>query len=167
MQMPLVRFQPRDLNVAVHVRRGDVDDWVPGRATSHEYYVWLINIMWSKVPYAKFHIFSEKRRRSNNTDEFDQYSKLGATVNLDTEATETLAHFARADVLVTAKSSFSYAAALLNPNCELYQRWMLAVPGWVPRPKSENLGNDATEMLSQQIGSCMLSIAARKYGGQE
>ncbi|CAK0905440.1 unnamed protein product [Prorocentrum cordatum] len=123
--------------------------------------------MRSKVPYAKFHIFSEQRRRSNNTDEFDQYSKLGATVNLDTEATETLAHFARADVLVTAKSSFSYSAALLNPTCVLYQRWMLAVPGWVPLPMSENLGNDATEMLSQQIGSCMLSIAARKYGGQE
>mmetsp|Transcript_22644 Transcript_22644/g.60643 ORF Transcript_22644/g.60643 Transcript_22644/m.60643 type:complete len:87 (+) Transcript_22644:460-720(+) len=79
MQMPLVRFQPRDLNVAVHVRRGDVDYWVPGRGTSHEYYVWLIKIMRSKVPYAKFHIFSEQRRRSNNTDEFDQYSKLGAT----------------------------------------------------------------------------------------
>lgn len=164
MQMPLVRFQPRDLNVAVHVRRGDVGASVPGRGTTYEYYVWLMKIMQSKVPYAKFHIFSERGRRSNN-DEFVQYSKLGATVNLDTEATETLAHFARADVLVTAKSSFSYAAALLNPNCVLSQKWMLAEPGWVPLPEAEwNLGNDAIEMLSHQIGSCMLSIAARKHG---
>jgi len=164
MQMPLVRFQPRDLNVAVHVRRGDVGASVPGRGTTYEYYVWLMKIMQSKVPYAKFHIFSERGRRSNN-DEFVQYSKLGATVNLDTEATETLAHFARADVLVTAKSSFSYAAALLNPNCVLSQKWMLAEPGWVPLPETEwMLGNDAIEMLSHQIGSCMLSIAARKHG---
>jgi hypothetical protein len=37
MQMPLVHFHLSDFNVAVHVRRGDVEPSVRARGTSAEY----------------------------------------------------------------------------------------------------------------------------------
>jgi hypothetical protein len=161
MQMPLVRFHPSDFNVAVHVRRGDVEPSVRARGTSAEYYLWLLKIMRSKVPHAKFHVFSETGKRRNYSTEFDQYRKLGATMHLDTEARETMAHMARADVLVTAHSSFSYVAALFNPNCVLDQRWKEPQRGWVELPKKRPEDDESGE-ISQQIGSCMTSSMAKK-----
>jgi hypothetical protein len=161
MQMPLVRFHPSDFNVAVHVRRGDVEPSVRARGTSAEYYLWLLKIMRSKVPDAKFHVFSETGKRRDYSKEFDQYRELGATVHLDTEARETLAHMARADVLVTAHSSFSYVAALFNPNCVLDQRWKEPQRGWVALPKKQPEDDESGE-ISQQIGSCMTSSVAKK-----
>jgi len=166
MQMPLVHFDPRDLNVAVHVRRGDVDAWVAGRGTTHKFYLWLMNIIRSKVPSAKFHVFSEHNKRSEHDEEFHKYSNWGAIVHVDTEARETLAHMARADVLVTAHSSFSYAAALLNPNCVLNQKWMLPGHGWVSLPGKELLRPSRIRTLTQQIFSCMMNMVERKYGRQ-
>jgi len=169
MQMPLLRFPPTGrpgpvLNVAVHVRRGDVDPWLPVRGTRPRYYLWLMDLVRSRAPYATFHVFSEKRRDSAR-EEFEKYSEWGAVVHLDTEARETLAHMARADVLVTARSSFSYAAALLNANCVLSQRWMMPGRGWVSLPQfPEQLDKHQIESLTQEIDRCITSTLARKYG---
>ena len=44
----------------------------------------------------------------------------------------TLRHLTEADLLVTAKSSFSYVAALLNPGLVLYEPfWHGPIPGWI------------------------------------
>jgi hypothetical protein len=163
MKMPLVRFHPSDFNVAVHVRRGDVEPSARFRFTSAEYYFWLMKIMRSKVPHAKFHVFSETGKRDDYSKEFDQYRKLGATVHLDTEALEALAHMARADVLVTAHSSFSYLAALFNPNCVLDQGWKEPQPGWVGLPKRQPEQQHKVFKISEKIGWCMTSIVARRF----
>jgi hypothetical protein len=155
MQMPLRLFQNDTLNVAVHIRREDVDGSSRDRGTSDGYYLDLMDIMRGKMPHAKFHVFSSLGGR-HKSEEFDYYRNWGATVHLDTEARETLAHMAKADVLVTAHSSFSYVSALLNPNCVLHQAWMAKMPRWVQLPRTELDGNAIS-----QIASCMIS-ASRK-----
>jgi hypothetical protein len=159
MRMPLSHFLPGRVNVAVHVRRGDVNARTPARGTPDDYYFWLMDIVREKAPEAEFHVFSEKpyKRKADgeDIDIFEEYRKWGANVHVDTEARETLAHMARADVLLTAKSSFSYVAAFLNPNCVLHQPWKMGLEGWVRLPKASQKGNMEGERIAQEIVSCM------------
>merc|ERR1719221_246835 len=149
MQMPLRFFQNDTLNVAVHIRRDDIDADSRDRGTSDAYYLDLMDVMRGKMPPAKFHVFSSLGKR-HKSEEFDYYRNWGATVHLDTEARETLAHMAKADVLVTAHSSFSYVSALLNPNCVLHQAWKEKMPSWVQLPRNELDGQTI-----RQIETCL------------
>ncbi|CAK0793915.1 unnamed protein product [Prorocentrum cordatum] len=159
MQMHLAHFRSHIFHVAVHVRRDDVFSGSSAgmqRFTRDEWYIWLMNIMREKVPHAEFHVFSSLGSRGLHTSEdFDVYRNWGAIVHLDTEARETMAYMARADVLVTAKSTFSYVSALLNPNCVLFQRWKRKMPEWVELPLTRQGGINKGEVLIHQIASCM------------
>jgi hypothetical protein len=159
MQMPLTHFRPDTFNVAVHVRRDDVFSGSSAglqRFTTDKWYVWLMDIMRGKVPHAEFHVFSSLGSRGlHRSEDFDVYRNWGAAVHLDTEARETMAYMARADVLVTAKSTFSYVSALLNPNCVLFQRWKRKMLDWVELPLTRQGGINKGEVLTDQIASCM------------
>lgn len=159
MQTRLTHFRPGTFNVAVHVRRDDVFNGSSAgfkRFTRDEWYIWLMDIMRGKVPHAEFHVFSSLGSRGLHTSEdFDVYRNWGATVHLDTEARETMAYMARADVLVTAKSTFSYVSALLNPNCVLFQRWKRKMPYWVELPLTRQGGINRGEAFTNEIASCM------------
>jgi hypothetical protein len=168
MQMPLTRFASRKgiVNVAVHVRRGDVRASTPARGTPDDYYFWLMDIVREKAPDAHFHVFSEDHTHTFNadgeeTDAFEEYRKRGAYVHVNTEARETLAHMAKANVLITAKSSFSYVAAFLNPNCVLQQSWKRRLTDWVKLPKAVQKGNKEGERIAQEIHNCMNLAGAR------
>lgn len=159
MQVPLTHFRPHTFNVAVHVRRDDVFSGSSAgfqRFTTDKWYIWLMDIMRGKMPHAEFHIFSSLGSRGfHKSEDFDVYRNWGATVHLDTEARETIAYMARADVLVTAKSTFSYVSALLNPNCVLFQRWKRKMPDWVELPLTRQGGINKGDVLTDQIASCM------------
>jgi len=167
MQMPLTRFASREVvNVAVHVRRGDVRASTPSRGTPDDYYFWLMDVVREQAPDAHFHVFSEDHTHTfhadgEEADAFDEYRRRGAHVHVNTEARETLAHMAKANVLITAKSSFSYVAAFLNPNCVLQQSWKRRLPDWVKLPKAVQKGSKEGERIAQEIHNCMNLAGAR------
>ena len=115
-------------DVAIHVRRGDVSSTVnSSRFTSNETILRRVNMLRKFLPKAKFRIYSE-----GDQDDFKIFSDAGCELSLGGDAVEALQQLSQAHLLVTAKSSFSYVAALLNPNLVLYERFChIAQPGWV------------------------------------
>jgi len=160
-------------SIAIHVRRGDVElnksaasgpqagnNW-DMRGVSDEWYFSLIaQVLSAHVPGADLHVFSSLEGHWNSSD-FDGYRARGATVHLDGDPMEVWAHFAAADVLVMAKSSFSQVPALLNDNCVIYQPYMhLPLDGWVSAQ-----ANDAQPLdteAAEKLGRCVASKMGKK-----
>lgn len=121
--------------VAMHVRRGDMSlecERCQGRTTPDEWNIWMLGQIQNLLPDADVHVFSSLEGR-HTSEEFNGYREVGATVHLDDlDILDPWAHFARAHVVVLAKSSFSWAPALVNPNCVVYQSTYLAhLPDWI------------------------------------
>ena len=79
---------------------------------------------------ADVHLFSSTEGRYG-ASAFDMFRTRGVTVHLDGDPLVAWAHFAAADVFVVGKSSFSRAAAWLNPRCVVHQGYGHPAPGWV------------------------------------
>jgi hypothetical protein len=75
-----------------------------------------------KYPNAVIHIFTQKSKDN------DEISKISNNIKMyiDTDTFHTMHHLINANVLVMCKSSFSYIAALYNPNDIIY------TPFWHP-----------------------------------
>jgi len=133
-------FRPGRPSVAIHVRRGDVTPARhPQRFTDDAFYYNLARVIQDHLPNADIHVFSSTRdqfRRgeknhslanANNRDvlhpsrSFDGYRERGMSVHLDGDPLEATAHMMTAQVLVTAKSAFSWLPALFNPHCIIFQ----------------------------------------------
>jgi len=70
-------------------------------------------------------------RKFYNESDFNMYSRKGYFVHLDGDELTDFAHFARADVLIAAPSSFSMVAALFNSKCVVtFKDYGAALPGW-------------------------------------
>jgi len=68
----------------------------------------------------------------HNTSEFEAYARRGMTLHYDGDPLEAWAHFVHADVLLTAKSEFSYVPAMLSERCVVYQHfWLDPLPDWI------------------------------------
>jgi len=152
---PLV-FKKGVTSVAIHVRRGDITADNALRGTGDEWYYSIMSQLRKLIPDADIHVFSSLEGKGNSKA-FDGYRKKGATVHLDGDILEPWAHFAMADVLVTAKSSFSHVPAFLNSNCVVYQPyWHRPLDGWVhtmENPKKP-LGHEAQKALT----ACLVKI---------
>ncbi|MBQ8261301.1 MAG: hypothetical protein IJZ00_03345 [Lachnospiraceae bacterium] len=112
-----VLYNEEDLNVAIHIRRGDI---VVGRETGEEtltkrwisldYYENVVKCL--KEKYKKemtLYIFSQGEK-----EEYSVFEKYGKVIYcLDMDAMQSFLHMVRADILVISKSSFSYKPALL------------------------------------------------------
>merc|ERR1740121_3076666 len=110
--------------VAMHVRRGDVSQWHnPDRYTKNEFYYDLADRIRAQLPGAEVHAWSELAGSSKSED-FDGFRDRNITVHLDTDIVETWSHMAQSQVLVMAKSSFSFISAILNRGCVVYQPWL-------------------------------------------
>jgi hypothetical protein len=148
------RFRkPGSTFIAIHARRGDVDpndNSTVGnrtRGTTDEWYFHIIKQLRTLVPDADIHVFSSMEDHWEAND-FRGYLKRNVTIHLDGDTTEVWAHFAAADVLVTAKSSFSFVPAFLNDKCVVYQPHMhKPLDGWV---------------VAQEVDAKPLSDAAQK-----
>jgi len=118
--------------IAIHIRRGDVNEInCPDRFNSIEYYLNLIPKLIKLYPDKKLVVFSEGTINDfiYLEDEFD------ITIDLDTDGLKVFNSMVEADVLVIARSSFSYLAALLNPNKIHYD--VLKNREWFSQPKKE------------------------------
>tara|TARA_Y100000389_G_C17312594_1_gene438766 strand:- start:158 stop:925 length:768 start_codon:yes stop_codon:yes gene_type:complete len=112
------------INVAVHIRRGDVTDKRnPSRFTSNSDVIILLKKTSIDLEKSTIHIFSE-----GDEDDFVEIKKEYPKVqfHLSTDVQTTFHALVRADYLFISKSSFSYSAALLNEgtvNATLIKSW--------------------------------------------
>lgn len=127
------------LNVAVHLRRGDVAVMAEKEVSNwNERFVseeWFISIMDSITAVVglefpiKFHIYSQGR--------MTQFQRLACRpdccFHLDSSEIETLVNMSRADILIMSPSGFSYLAGLLNSGLKIAR-----VPWWHRIPNSED-----------------------------
>ncbi len=117
--------------IAVHVRRGDVTAQAyAGRFTSTELIgervERLLRLCGSRRSIAVT-VFSE-----GPISQFEPLRKLGCEIRCDDDPIDTIRHLARADILVTAKSSFSYVAGLLTQGLVVYEPfWHPKQPSWM------------------------------------
>lgn len=109
------------LVVAVHVRRGDVaNDLNAARFTPNTNIVARIARLQRVLAALKLDYVVDVYSQGD-PDAFEAFSQLGCRLHLDADAVWTMRRLAKADVLVMAKSSFSYAAALVSPGVKIYE----------------------------------------------
>ena len=126
--LPPSAIAPSDrVVVAMHVRRGDVS-LTRGRANSpYTDNAWYERMARALPTYFRglrleFHVYSEGR-----PGDFGRLPEL-ATMHLDGDPLQAIADMVSADVLVTAKSSFSYVPAFMSAGVVLYQNFLHGVP---------------------------------------
>jgi hypothetical protein len=118
------------VNVAFHVRRGDVKGG--RRFTSNKDILKIYNKIINLLPDAKFHLFSE-----GLFDDFREFSDI--ELHLNEDALTTFHHLVMANILVMAKSSFSYSAALYSDGIKIYDpnpKNYLPMNGWIIKDES-------------------------------
>jgi hypothetical protein len=104
-------------NIAVHIRRGDVNkDKYISRFSSNEEYIKLLK----KINLNKsiIHIYSEGDK-NDFQDIIIAFPQVEVIMHLNKNIQTTFHHLVMSDVLVIAKSSFSYCAGLLNKNTKI------------------------------------------------
>jgi hypothetical protein len=116
-----------NIDIAIHIRRGDVDEKLWHRYTENKIYINIINSLKKKYPNYNIIIFSE-----GNIDDFKDFNLEEKNFKLNVEIKETFHSLVKAKILVTSKSSFSYTAALLNENTVYYMDfWHKALDNWL------------------------------------
>lgn len=106
-------------NIAVHIRRGDVNNIThPGRYTPTLAFKQIIDQLKTHYPNSNVCIFTEIT--PENKDEFDIFQNNQIKIVADEDILTTMEYLIQADVLVMCKSSFSYIAGLYNKNQVIY-----------------------------------------------
>ncbi len=130
------------LRIAIHLRRGDVsptqhaDRYTPDDKIL-EFIDWLQNSLQYISPRPEFHIYSQGSAKA-----FEAYAQRGCYMHLDDDALNDLLAMSQADILVIAKSSFSYVAGLLNQGLVIYE------PFWY-RPQTAWIHRDCNDILAE------------------
>jgi hypothetical protein len=122
-------YNPNKYNIALHIRRGDVQSTNSNRDryTSNE--VYLETMKYLLETYSdndiQFHIYSE-----GSIHEFDCFQSENTVLHLNEDVRTTFIGLITSQVLVQSKSSFSYVAGLLS-NGTVYH-----IPFWHPPESS-------------------------------
>ena len=113
-------------DIAIHIRRGDVDK-TSGRYTDNSYYINKITNLRILYPTYKVLIFSE-----GALDDFKDFNLPQESFKLNVDICETFHSLVKAKILVMSKSSLSYAAAILNENTIYYEDfWHKPLDTWL------------------------------------
>jgi len=127
-------FKNNKINIAVHIRRGNIHD--RGQAgvritTPNEYYLNIMNRIRRKYNEHNkellFHIYSQ-----GETNNFAILQKEDVIFHLDEDICKTFTELVAADILLTSPSSLSYVAALISDG-EIYykQFWHKPRSNWI------------------------------------
>jgi hypothetical protein len=129
-KLDLPKYDKNKMNIAIHIRRGDVNQSLhPYRYTPMEYFKQIAQHLLTQFPEANICIFSEVTQE--NIHEFDAFHNMNVKLIMDEDVLLTLEYLIRANILVTSKSSFSYIAGLYNENTVLYTPfWHRPMPHW-------------------------------------
>lgn len=138
-------YNEQYLNIAIHIRRGDVWDacqagskirMYRNKFVSEEYYVGLLqrlqNIFGSSPKPVRFHIFSDGRPdnfvKFSFTGEREAFLQLESGLlieniqfHLNQSTFDTIYHMIKAPILVPGKSTFSVVAVLLSNSYVFYE----------------------------------------------
>ena len=113
-------------DIAIHIRRGDVNNGDAKRFTSNDTYKKLIDTLQVRYPDYSVTIYSEGKEA-----DFSEIASDNMQFRLNENLTDTFHGLVTAKVLVTAKSSLSYTAAILNENTVYYQDfWHKPLDHW-------------------------------------
>ena len=109
------------LNVCIHIRRGDVSPHSYPLFWSEPEIVYnclkqLVNILRKKNLNVELNLFSQ-----GAANEFEFLDEFEIQYHLDEDAVWSHTQLVQADVLVMAKSTYSYVAALLGEGVKLYE----------------------------------------------
>ena len=135
-EKPKLMYDDNFINVAVHVRRGDIvgrKHRFKKRGTSDEYFISLMEKLNQETtikPY-KFYVFSQNKtakrgfRMKKKGDIFEKYRNLDLNIELMIDGCPffDFHHLISADVLITSKSSFPYVAGLFSTNRVIYNKF--------------------------------------------
>jgi hypothetical protein len=134
-----LRFEPttpqsRPLQVAIHVRRGDVS-----ASANNSRFTDTSRVLKSVRQVA--HVLNDLNlpyrmciHSQGDSKEFAEFQELGCELSLDADALWTMRRLIEADVLVMSKSSFSFTAALSNAGVKLCEPWLhTPLPDWIVR----------------------------------
>jgi hypothetical protein len=132
----LFEFENDKTNIAIHIRRGDVNSKQNSdRFVPLEKYYKIIENLNNENNNAVFYIFTEI---TNDKEEFDLFYKtisgkgIHIKIMADIDLLTTIEYMIKADILVMSKSSLSYLAALYNENKVLYINfWHNRMPHWL------------------------------------
>jgi hypothetical protein len=125
-------FSDDYINVAIHIRRLNIDDnRIEGTNTPDSYYINIISIIRKKYinndKKLKFHIFSQGEISS-----FDCYINNDVIFHINSDIFSTFTMMVYADILVMSASSFSYSAALLSDGIIYYHHfWHIPCDKWI------------------------------------
>ncbi len=125
------------VEVCAHLRRG-VDVRPDNPETAYRYVdndVMAKSILMTQSVLTELGLASRVRLFSQGEEkDFASMLDLGIELCLNTPAIPTFREFVEADVLIMTKSSFSYAAALLNDGVKLYDRYARSpLSDWIVR----------------------------------
>ena len=127
-------FNNDKINIAVHIRRGNIHDRGQAGAritTPNEYYLNIMNGIRNKYKEhdkeLQFHIYSQ-----GEMNNFAILQKDDVIFHLDEDICKTFIELVGADILVTSPSSLSYVAALISDG-EIYfkQFWHKPKSDWI------------------------------------
>src|SRR3989304_8369349 len=138
---PGLYFDPSKINVAIHTRRGDVTREDSKRYTSNSFILSIIkelsSVLSSSEKEPVFHIYSQGCAK-----EFLEIDHNAVVFRLNECPFTTFHHMVSADVLVMAKSSFSYSAALFSKGVIIYLPfWHKPLRNWIVVNKTGGVGN--------------------------
>lgn len=128
---PDLYFDPSKINIAMHMRRGDVTREDSKRYTSNSFVLSIIkelsSVLSSSGRELVFHIYSQ-----GCSKEFLEIEHSAIIFHLNESPFTTFHHMVSADVLVMAKSSFSYSAALFSKGVIIYLPfWHKPMKNWI------------------------------------
>jgi hypothetical protein len=121
------------LTVCVHIRRGDITPSCPSMWTSTSFIAETIakvrGVLDANCIKYKICVFSQAR--------YTDVAELDAATEffLDADPIWSMRELIEADILIMAKSSFSYVSALLSDGIKIYEPWLGYPPlsSWVTR----------------------------------
>ena len=161
---PAVLPSRNRLRVAIHMRRGDVtEDGPHARRFTDTVTVERLFQGLERALHGADVPFSATLYSQGDPAQFGSLADQGVTVDTRADPFETFLQLVTADVLVTAKSSFSYLAGLLSRGVVLYQPfWHGPLDDWVRQ--SGDGGFDRLAFLDRLATSGFGGSAIRKQG---
>jgi hypothetical protein len=130
---PLLQKKTSKIEIAIHIRRGDVDDINNNnRYTPIDVYIKIIETFKNKCENCNITVYTEFNNIKNK-NEFDFIKNdENITIKADVDPIQSIHEMSVADILVIGKSSFSYVAGLYNKNTVYYFNfWHSPLNNWV------------------------------------
>lgn len=132
-RFPFLQKETSKKEIAIHIRRGDVDDSNNvKRYMPIDTYVKIIETLKSKCENSNITIYTELNniKNKNELDVFKNDENI--TIKADIDPIQSIHEMSIADILVIGKSSFSYVAGLYNKNTVFYFNfWHSPLNNWI------------------------------------